>query len=86
MDHMSIKKITRLLVGVKRLPYVDGHPVYDFTMDDGITYRTGKNIMGAYKGPPPIGAEVTMIADKFKQIANYGWAESPLLGYGEDIK
>ena len=86
MDHMSLKKIVRRLVSVDRLPNFDGNPVYDFTMDDGVTYRTGKNIMGAYKGPPPIGAEVTMVADKFKQIANYGWAGSPLLGYGEDIK
>lgn len=86
MDYTSIKKIVRRLVRVDRLPNVDGNPVYDFTMDDGVTYRTGKNIMGAYKGPPTIGAEVTMIADKFKQIANYGWAESPLIGYGEDIK
>ena len=86
MDHMSLKKIIRVLVMVNRLPNVDGNPVYEFTMSDGTTYRTGKNIMGAYKGPPPIGAEVTMVADKFKQIANYGWAESPLLGYGEDIK
>lgn len=90
MDYLSLRKVTGTVISTRRLTNNEGNPRYRFEVSvDGAypqLFTTSPKSMAAFNGPPPEGEKVTMVVDRFGQIANYGWAECPLRGFGEDLR